>query len=180
MRPVSCFRPSLIASMLLPARLVSTVTQGSAASHETRDRRSVQRRGCSQRRGLRKLELGAASATAHRSAVKSPTRFTAVAHTSCRGAAISFTRKRHLFSVAPMPAFSIASRPSKSSDILLPDIFRAALTASVACCAHHVQSFDLDQKFLCRGLWGLGFNEQSFGADEQVPAGLVQKMTLHE
>src|SRR5262249_45540860 len=28
-------------------------------------------------------------------------------------------KARHLFSVAPMPAFSIASRPSKSSDILL-------------------------------------------------------------
>src|SRR5262249_51649107 len=60
MRPVSCFRPSLIASMLLPARPVSTVTQGSAASYEIRDRRSVQRRGCSQRHGLRKLELGSA------------------------------------------------------------------------------------------------------------------------
>jgi hypothetical protein len=35
---------------------------------------------------------------------------------------------------------------------------------SVACCAHHVQSFDLDQKF-----WCLGFNEQIFGADEQNP-----------
>jgi hypothetical protein len=28
--------------------------------------------------------------------------------------------------------------------------------------------------------WGVGFNEQIFGADEQVSAGLVQKMTLHE
>jgi hypothetical protein len=27
--------------------------------------------------------------------------------------------------------------------------------------------FDLDQKFWCRGLWGLRFNEQIFGADEQ-------------
>jgi hypothetical protein len=27
---------------------------------------------------------------------------------------------------------------------------------------------------------GRGFNEQIFGADEQVSAGLVQKMTLHE
>ena len=39
----------------------------------------------------------------------------------------------------------------------------------VACCAHQVQSFDLSQTFWCRGLWGLGFNEQIFGADEQNP-----------
>src|SRR6516165_2948748 len=37
----------------------------------------------------------------------------------------------------------------------------------VACCAHQVQNFDLSQRFWCRGLWGLGFNEQIFGADEQ-------------
>ena len=42
-------------------------------------------------------------------------------------------------------------------------IFRAAHIESwVACCAHEVQSFDLDQKF-----WCLGFDEQIFGADEQ-------------
>src|SRR5262245_41146636 len=34
-------------------------------------------------------------------------------------------------------------------------IFRAAHIESwVAYCAHEVQSFDLDQKFWCRGLWG--------------------------
>src|SRR5262249_17946049 len=48
-------------------------------------------------------------------------------------------------------------------------IFRAALPPSVACCPHQVQSFDLSQTFWCRGLWGLGFNEQIFGADEQNP-----------
>src|SRR5262245_36860041 len=37
---------------------------------------------------------------------------------------------------------------------------------SVACCAHQVQSFDLSQTFWCHG-----FNEQIFGADEQVPKG---------
>src|SRR5215831_14585987 len=61
---------------------------------------------------------------------------------------------------ASTPAFSIASRLSNSSDILLPDIFRAAPPPSVACCAHQVQR--------CRGLWGLGFNKQIFGADKQV------------
>ena len=39
---------------------------------------------------------------------------------------------------------------------------------SVPWCAHQVQNFDLSQRFWCRGLWGVGFNEQSFGADEQV------------
>src|SRR5262245_39548323 len=28
---------------------------------------------------------------------------------------------------------------------------------------------NLCQRFWCRGLWGLGFNKQSFGADEQNP-----------
>jgi hypothetical protein len=37
-------------------------------------------------------------------------------------------RARHLFSVAPMPAFSVASRLSNSSDILLANLFRAAPT----------------------------------------------------
>jgi len=49
-----------IASPLLRARPVSTVTQGRAVCYETRDRRSVQRRECSQRRGLRRLGLGSA------------------------------------------------------------------------------------------------------------------------
>ena len=47
-------------------------------------------------------------------------------------------------------------------------IFRSA-HMWVAWCKHQVQKFDLSQRFWCRGLWGLGFNEQSFGADEQVP-----------
>jgi len=59
-------------------------------------------------------------------------------------------------------------------------IFRAAHIESwVAYCAQQVQRFDLDQTFWCRGLWGHGFNEQSFGADEQAPKvaeGVVQKM----
>ena len=38
-------------------------------------------------------------------------------------------RTRHLISVARMAAFSVASRLSNSSDILLADIFRAAPTA---------------------------------------------------
>jgi hypothetical protein len=45
-------------------------------------------------------------------------------------------------------------RPSKSSDILLADISAPPPTASVACCAHQVQNFDLSQRFWCRGLWG--------------------------
>src|SRR5262249_3223902 len=32
---------------------------------------------------------------------------------------------------------------------------------------HQVQNLDLSQRFRCRGLWGVGFNEQIFGADEQ-------------
>src|SRR5262249_13529507 len=59
-RAVSPFSAASIALLLLRARPVPTVTQGSAASCEIRDRRSVQRRGCSQRHGLRKLELGSA------------------------------------------------------------------------------------------------------------------------
>src|SRR5262249_26620140 len=69
-----------------------------------------------------------------------------------------------------MPAFSIASRPLKSSDILLA-ASEPPPPSSVACCAHQVQSFDLSQTFWCRGLWGHGFNDQSFGADKQVPKG---------
>jgi hypothetical protein len=38
----------------------------------------------------------------------------------------------------------------------------------VAWCTHQVQNFDLSQRFWWRGLWGNGFNEQIFGADEQV------------
>src|SRR5215813_10383042 len=77
--------------------------------------------------------------------------------------AILAARTRHLISAARMPAFSVASRPSNSSDIIL----RASSEPPppwVACCAHQVQSFDLDQKFWCQG----GFNEQIFGADKQV------------
>src|SRR5262249_32619440 len=72
-----------------------------------------------------------------------------------------------LFRAPSTAAFSVASRLSNSSDILLFDIFRTAPSPSVACCAHQVQSFDLSQTFWCRGLWGVGFNEQIFGADEQ-------------
>jgi hypothetical protein len=72
-----------------------------------------------------------------------------------------------LFSAPSTPAFSLASGLSLS-DILLFDIFRAAPSPSVACCAHQVQKIDLDQKVLVSGLWSLGFNEQIFGADEQV------------
>src|SRR5215813_5194092 len=41
----------------------------------------------------------------------------------------NFGREVHLISVARMAAFSVASRLSNSSDILLADIFRAAPTA---------------------------------------------------
>jgi hypothetical protein len=71
-----------------------------------------------------------------------------------------------LFSAPSTAAFSVASRLSNSSDILL----RASSEPPppwVACCAHQVQNFDLSQRFWCRGLWGVGFNEQIFGADEQ-------------
>src|SRR5262245_25200658 len=66
-------------------------------------------------------------------------------------------RVRHLFNAVSTAAFSNASRLSNSSDILLPDIFRAAPLPSVACCPHQVQSFDLSQTF-----WCVGFNEQIF------------------
>src|SRR5262245_45685243 len=80
--------------------------------------------------------------------------------------AILAARTRHLISVAQMAAFSIASRPSKSSDIPLADIFRAAPTAvGRACCAHQVQSFDLDQTFWCRGLWGIWPQPSKFFAE---------------
>ena len=54
-------------------------------------------------------------------------------------------------------------------------IFRAAPAPWVACCAHQVQNFDLSQRFWCRGLWGVGFNEQSFGADEPRTGGKATK-----
>src|SRR6516162_10704977 len=82
--------------------------------------------------------------------------------------AILAARTRHLISVARVAAFSVASRLSNSSDIIL----RASSEPPppwVACCAHQVQNFNLSQRFWCRGLWGLGFNEQIFGADKQVP-----------
>src|SRR5215469_14180373 len=65
-----------------------------------------------------------------------------------------------LFSAASIAAFSVASRLSNSSDILLRASSEPPLPW-VACSAHQVQRR--------RGLWGLGFNEQIFGADEQVP-----------
>src|SRR5262245_32160479 len=70
-----------------------------------------------------------------------------------------------LFSAPSTAAFSVASRLSNSSDIL----FRASSEPPppwVAFCANQVQ-IDLSQRFWCRGLWGVGFNKQSFGADEQ-------------
>src|SRR5262249_39831938 len=54
------FSGATISLLLLFARPSSTVKQGLASFYERRDRRSVQRRGRSQRRGLRKLELGSA------------------------------------------------------------------------------------------------------------------------
>src|SRR5262249_47154993 len=45
---------------------------------------------------------------------------------------------------------------------------------SVAWWAHQVQNFDLSQRFWCRGLWGLGFNEQIFGAEKQDHRSLTQ------
>src|SRR5215471_765248 len=74
--------------------------------------------------------------------------------------AILAASTRHLISVARMAAFSVASRLSSSSDILLRASSEPPLPW-VACSAHQVQR--------CRGRWGLGFNEQIFGADEQVP-----------
>src|SRR6516162_4437046 len=49
-------------------------------------------------------------------------------------------------------------------------------TASVACCAHQVQNFDLSQRFWCRGLWGVGFNGQIFGADKQVSGTVAKRL----
>src|SRR5262245_23944966 len=69
-----------------------------------------------------------------------------------------------------MPAFSVASRPSNSSDILFrasseppPAVGRLLRAAG--------SNFDLSQRFWCRACGGHGFNEQIFGADEQVPKG---------
>src|SRR4029450_1836256 len=45
-----------------------------------------------------------------------------------RSLSILAARVRHLFSAASTAAFSVASRLSNSSDILLADIFRAAPT----------------------------------------------------
>src|SRR6516165_1839391 len=64
-----------------------------------------------------------------------------------------------LFSAASTPAFSLASRLSNLSDIILRASSEPPLRW-VACCAHQVQRQ--------RGLWAIGFNEQIFGADEQV------------
>src|SRR5262249_56134409 len=80
--------------------------------------------------------------------------------------AILAARTRHLISVARMAAFSVASRLSNSSDILLRASYSRPHRSWVACCAHQVQSFDLSQTFWCRGLFG--FNEQIFGAEKQV------------
>src|SRR5262249_31636533 len=49
-------------------------------------------------------------------------------------------RARHLFSVAPMPAFSVAPRPSNSSDMVHSDISEASPCPLVAYRAHQVQS----------------------------------------
>src|SRR5262245_27699847 len=60
-----------------------------------------------------------------------------------------------LFTAPSTAAFSVASRLSNSSDILL----RASSEPPppwVACCAHQVQNFDLSRRFWCRGLWGRG------------------------
>src|SRR5215471_11361047 len=74
--------------------------------------------------------------------------------------AILAASTRHLISVARMAAFSVASRLSSSSDILLRASSEPPLPW-VACSAHQVQR--------CRGRWGHGFAEQIFGADEQDP-----------
>jgi hypothetical protein len=74
-----------------------------------------------------------------------------------------------LFSAPSTAAFSLASGLSNSSDILLFRHLQSPPLPWVACCAHQVQNFDLSQTFWCRGLWSLGFNEQIFGADKQVP-----------
>src|SRR5262249_43165949 len=78
--------------------------------------------------------------------------------------AILAARTRHLISVARMAAFSVASRLSNSSDILLRASYSRPHRSWVACCAHEVQSFDLSQTF-----WCLGFNEQISRGDEQNP-----------
>src|SRR6516225_4427951 len=49
-------------------------------------------------------------------------------------------RARHLFSVAPMPAFSVAPRPSNASDIVHSDISEPSPCPLVAYRAHQVQS----------------------------------------
>src|SRR6516165_995884 len=83
--------------------------------------------------------------------------------------AILVARARHLFSTVPMPAFSVASRLSNLSDILFAHLQSRPHPPWVAWCTHQVQNFDLSQRSWCRGLWSLGFKEQIFGADKQVP-----------
>src|SRR6516165_3295391 len=77
----------------------------------------------------------------------------------------SFDDRFALFSAPSTAAFSVASRLSNSSDILLRASSEPPLPPSVAWCTHQVQNFDLSQRFWCRG----GFNKQIFGAAEQSP-----------
>jgi hypothetical protein len=89
--------------------------------------------------------------------------------------AILAARTRHLTSVDRMPAFSVASRLSNSSDILL----RASSEPPppwVACCAHQVQNFDLSQRFWCRGLGAMASTNKSLArVNKSLDVGKVTK-----
>src|SRR5262249_10496800 len=74
-----------------------------------------------------------------------------------------------LFSAPSTAAFSVASRLSNSSDILLFDIFRAAPTAVGRLLRALGSKFRSRSKgFGAGACGGHGFNEQIFDADKQV------------
>src|SRR5262245_23588176 len=82
--------------------------------------------------------------------------------------AILAARTRHLISAARMAAFSVASRLSNSSDIILrassePPYHRRSPLART-----RFKTLIYLKGLGARACGGLGFNEQIFGADEQV------------
>src|SRR5262249_21758974 len=79
---------------------------------------------------------------------------------------------KHLF-IAAIRQPSRGFKDETHQTYCAPNISEPPPTASVACCAHQVQNFDLSQRFWCRGLWGLGFNEQIF-AQRIVGAGTMK------
>ena len=99
---------------------------------------------------------------------------------ACKGKSLRCLRKCRFAYIDTSPALSArrhltaALRPSRShlgcqthQTYCFRTFSEPPRLPLVACCAQQVQNFDLSQRFWCRGLWGVGFNEQIFGADEQ-------------